>query len=322
MKPKPLPARLRKKRLADMPTLEEIRDAHPTLKVYQLRDMLRDVTCYRCPDGSVRYVTDEAAEALSKPPPTAAEREDDEDEDEDEDLEDEELTPRTRAQAYNAMMNEQLKASAEQRRATTELLKVYESGFRAMIEPMKMGCSMLVDAVKELREVNKGHNDRWDKVLLMTESLASNQHERDLERQREQAKSEFRKGLGVAVIEQLPGVISKLQTKAAPETPPISSAPTTPPSSSGPESPPAAPTEPPTPTPPAPSSPPVAALALDAIGCLEVEFFDTIASNLEPAQQLKWGALRTALQLGPKLPEPPEAQHDANSLNHAPSPPA
>jgi hypothetical protein len=255
--------------------------------------MLKDVACYRCPDQSVRYVKDDAAEALRKPPPTASERAaagEDDDDDDDDDLDEEERTPRE-ASALS-LYNESLKQSAEFARRTTELMKVYESGFKAMVEPMKLACTMLTDTVKDLRTENGKHVDRWDKVILLAENLSSSQHERDVERKKEETRTEFRKGLGAAVISQLPSVIEKLQSKPA-----ASSSPASPPPDDG-----------------------AAGLALDALQSLETEFFDVFTSNLEPDQQEKFARVKTAL-VGRKPPgEPPQGQADDQSLNHAAPP--
>lgn len=332
MTPKRLPNRLQKTYEA-LPTFDKLRDAHPELKAYQLRAMLRDVACFRCPDGSVRYSADEAAAALSRPPPTAEERDEDKGDD---DLEDEDEHTRDSPRVLGALQlfNEALRLNAAQAKAQGELMKVYESTLRAMTEPFKCGVGMLTDTVKELREQNAAHVERWDKVVVLMETASSNQHQRDVEREREKTRAEFRKDLGVAVVAQLPAVLEMLGKKsAANDTKPSSS------SSSGPTQPP--PSDPPPggggtePTPtappePAPSSPPAAAaaptptevavLAFSALGSLEEGLFDCIASNLEdPAQRAKFDRFKAALVASGGAPQqqPPERQANDQSLNHA-----
>lgn len=203
MNPRPLPQRYAKK-WEQWPTLDQLRDQNKELKLHQLRDVLKKVACYRCPDGSVHYVPEQVTAALLKMPPDADELDDQADEDSD-DL-DSDLTP---PKTYDVLMlfRECMRMLADARRERRDTVVVMET-------PLKTGLDLVEKMVGVMVGRLEAYDKIWDRMMATTERLMSHQAERELEVQRERDKQELRKKtLGLA-SEYVPTLLQQLGPSA------------------------------------------------------------------------------------------------------------
>jgi hypothetical protein len=198
--PKSLPKKFAAK-WQQFPTLDQVRDRYKHVKLHELRKLIRDVTCYRCPDSSVRYDPDMVVEALLDAPEGP-------ESDEADDGDDSPLEPIASPKTLDALMlfRESMKIVADLRRTT-----------QTQEQPLKLGLELLEKVVARLEKRLDHYDGIHDRMLLVTENLISAQAQRELEEQKQRDRQELRKQtLGVAAG-YLPTIVEGLKQGSSPE---------------------------------------------------------------------------------------------------------
>lgn len=200
MKPRPLPRELAKsKEWESWPTFDELKAKRPDLKLHKLRTLLRDVTCYRCPDQSARYVQEELDELI----------------DEETEMR-EAVAPaidgegRQVPQLYDSMVlyRESMKLASELRRMVQD---VSESA----LSPMRLGLELVRENVELLRRRVEHYEGTHDDTVMLREALMSQALDRDLRVKKAEGQGKLREqALGMAMA-YLPTLIADLKTSAA-----------------------------------------------------------------------------------------------------------
>jgi hypothetical protein len=167
MKPAPLPDDVAKSEAwRGWPKLEQLH-AETGLKVTELRAKLVDVPCFRCPDKSVRYEPEAARAAVFA-------FEDDDEQDDDAEIARDLEGLDNKDDVYKLLCRELLRNQREERKDRAELI-------RSMQAPLDRGLQ-LIEATITRQGARLGELEGvWDRMLLTTETLMSNQTARDLQ---------------------------------------------------------------------------------------------------------------------------------------------
>jgi hypothetical protein len=209
MKPRSIPKSIPADEWQSWPTFDDLRAKVPSMKLHKLRAMLRDVTCYRCPDQTARYVQEEIDELI-----------------EDEADLDEKVKESVGADgAANpalfemVMFREAMRGMAEVLKGMGEMRKMIGDMSSAALEPMKLGLQLVKENTDMLRE-RVQHFEGWhDNTLATYENLASQQTDRDLRVQRAQGAEKVRQKASDLVLAYLPTVLNDLKQSMLPSTP-------------------------------------------------------------------------------------------------------
>jgi hypothetical protein len=203
VKPKPLP-----KSLGDAwkiwPTLEELHDRNKDQKLHAIRAMLAPVLCYRCKDNTVRYQPELAEAALLGQLPTTDE--DDEDDDDDGDELSDEIRP-GKGKMVDVMM-----LVRELARCVNDARKEKNDTIKAMETPLKVGVSMMTQAMEILVTRNAHYESIHDEMILQREQAASQEFERLAQAQKLQQNQEMRRNMFGLLREQVPAIVSQFQS--------------------------------------------------------------------------------------------------------------
>lgn len=199
MTPRPLPKSIPEKEWQSWPTFDELRAKRPDIKAHRLRAMLADVRCYRCKDGSVRYVQEELDELI-----------------EEHEASEEAMRPANDAdgrpvpQLYDSMVlfRESMKVIADLRRSIVELSESAGA-------PMRMGLELITENVQILREEVNHYREVHGRTLTTYETLMSQQAERDLRVQRAAGNSKLREQAVGLVMGYVPQFMAELKASAA-----------------------------------------------------------------------------------------------------------
>lgn len=199
MTPKSLPKKYEKK-WGQFPTLDGVREKYKHVKLHEIRRLLRDVQCYRCPDSSVRYDPDMVVEAMLDAPPANDVDEDFEDTDESSPLE-----PIANPKSLDALLlfREAMKIVADLRRTTT-----------TQEQPMKLGLELVDKMVARLEKRLDHYDGIHDRLLKVTEDLISAQAQRELDAQKQKDMQELRKQALGTVGGYLPTLVENFKPSA------------------------------------------------------------------------------------------------------------
>lgn len=202
MKPKPLPRSIAKDEWESWPTLDELRLKRPDMKLHKLRTLLRDVTCYRCPDQTARYVQEEIDELIE------------EEKDLDETVREAvESDGKPSPQLFEMMMfREAMRGMSELLKGMGEMRKMIGDLSTAATEPMKLGLQLLKDNTDMLRARVDHFEGFHDNTLALYEALASQQTTRDLQVQRAKGTEKVREKASDMVLAYLPTVLNDLKS--------------------------------------------------------------------------------------------------------------
>lgn len=184
--------------------MDELRIKFPAIKLHKLRSLLRDVTCYRCPDQTARYVQDELDELIE----------------EEEDLEESareivDADAKSSPQIFEmAMFQASMRGMSEVLKALGELRKMIGDISGAATEPLKLG----LDLVKQNTELMAGrlaHYERYhDDTLTLFEALSSQQTDRDLKVERAKGAQKVREQALGAIVAYAPALLRDLKQSA------------------------------------------------------------------------------------------------------------
>jgi hypothetical protein len=186
--------------------MDELRAKHPDIKLHKLRALLREVTCYRCPDQSARYVQEELDELV-----------------EDEEAFEESTKPATDAegravpQLYDSMVlfRESMRAMGELMKGMSELRKMIGDISEAATQPIQLGLQLVKENVELMRGRLQHYEDHHDRHLIAYEMLLSAQTERDIARDRAKGAGEVRKQAAGLAMAYLPQLLSDLKRSAS-----------------------------------------------------------------------------------------------------------
>lgn len=197
MTPKSLPKKFEKK-WGNFPTLDGVREKYKHVKLHEIRRLLRDVPCYRCPDSSVRYDPDQVVEAMLDAPEGP-------ESDEDVDTDESPLEPIANAKSIDALLlfREAMKIVADLRRTT-----------QSQEQPMKLGLDLLEKVVARLEKRLDHYDGIHDRLLQVTENMISAQAERELQQQKQKDMQELRKQTLGAVSGYLPTLVENFKPSA------------------------------------------------------------------------------------------------------------
>lgn len=206
MKPRPLPKSIKPNVWESWPTMDELRAKHPELKLHKLRALLRDVTCYRCPDQTARYVQEEIDELVE----------------EEADLEeatkpqkDEEGRPVPQLYDSMVLFRESMRAMGELMKGMSELRKMIGDISSAATEPITLGLQLVRENVELMRGRLTHYEEQHDRSLLAYENLLSMQTDRDLKVDRARGASKVREQAAGLAMAYLPQLMSELKTSAS-----------------------------------------------------------------------------------------------------------
>lgn len=206
MKPRPLPRSIKSDVWEKWPTMDELRAKHPDIKLHKLRDLLRDVTCYRCPDQTARYVQAELDDLI-----------------EDEaDLE-EATKPQTDAegrpvpQLYDSMVlfRESMRAMGELMKGMAELRKMIGDISAAATEPLQLGLTLVREQVDLMRGRLAHYEEHHDKTLTAYEILMSQQTDRELRVDRAKGATKVREQAAGLAMAYLPTLLSEIKNSTS-----------------------------------------------------------------------------------------------------------
>ena len=186
--------------------MDELRAKRPDMKLHKLRALLRDVTCYRCPDQTARYVQEELDELIE------------------EEAEFEEATkPQTDdegrpvPQLYDSMVlfRESMRAMGELMKGMAELRKMIGDISAAATEPITLGLGLVRENVELMRGRLAHYEEHHDRTLFAYENLMSMQTDRDLRVKRAEGAGEVRKQAAGLAMAYLPQLLKDLKTSAS-----------------------------------------------------------------------------------------------------------
>lgn len=206
MKPRPLPKSIKSELWESWPTMDELRAKHPDLKLHKLRALLRDVTCYRCPDQTARYVQEEIEELI-----------------EDEEAFEEGTKPPTDEggrpvpQLYDSMVlfRESMRAMGELMKGMAELRKMIGDISAAATEPLQLGLGLVRENVELMRGRLQHYEDHHDRSLTAYETLMSLQTDRDLKIDRAKGAGKVREQAAGLAMAYLPTLLQELKSSAS-----------------------------------------------------------------------------------------------------------
>ena len=185
MTPRPMPRR--QKGWQEWPTLDQLRERHPEIKLHALRAKLRSVACYKCDDNTVRYRPQDADAALAGESPGV--------DDTDESGDDSQLfdtlsslpTP-----AVVLVLREFRKMADDRDRAHRELIKSMGDTIKTMAEPLRLGIELTNQHTTRADDRLLKHEESHDKLVRTHDDLITHQQQRQLEAEREQQITRFR----------------------------------------------------------------------------------------------------------------------------------
>lgn len=206
MKPRPLPKSIKSDVWSAWPTMDELRAKHPELKLHKLRALLRDVTCYRCPDQTARYVQEELDELI-----------------EDEEAFEESTKPAADAdgrpvpQLYDSMVlfRESMRAMGELMKGMAELRKMIGDISAAATEPLQLGLGLVRENVELMRGRLAHYEDHHDRSLMAYETLMSLQTDRELKIDRAKGATKVREQAAGLAMAYLPSLLQELKNSAS-----------------------------------------------------------------------------------------------------------
>jgi hypothetical protein len=176
------------------PTLEQLHEHHPELKLYQLRERLVEVPCYRCADNSVRYPTEKAHAALNG----AGDGDDAGDELDGIDARD---VPEPKQFNTLMLLRECLRMLTDAREEKNRTITLMET-------PLKIGVQLMQDAVAVTAKRLDALENQWDKLIRTTEELVSMHAERDNSAKKQEAAIALRGKAGDAFFSQWPKMVA------------------------------------------------------------------------------------------------------------------
>lgn len=186
--------------------MDELRAKHPDLKLHKLRALLRDVTCYRCPDQTARYVQEELDQLIE----------------EEEDFEQAAKPPtdeegRPVPQLYDSMVlfRESMRAMGELLKGMGELRKMIGDISEAATEPIKLGMELVKDNVALMRGRLAHYEENHDRMLVAYENIMSMQTDRDLKVERAKGASKVRDQAAGLAMAYLPNLLQELKNSAS-----------------------------------------------------------------------------------------------------------
>ena len=253
MQPRPLPKKFEKV-WQKWPTFDDLRTQNAELKVHQIRDALKDVPCYRCPDQSARYMPDRAADHLAKLKlePVATPGEDDDEDDDDE--ESSPLDPIAEPKGYDALLlfRQAMLIVGDVRKSLGDLADSMTKAIGQMTKPMELGLQLVREQNQMMSERLRHYEGVSDRMQLVTEQLLSEQQQREIAMMREKGHQEARKKIFEGAQAYLPKIVDRFK--------PVGEA----------------------------------AAALDALRTLEPEVLDAIVDGAEmtPEQRAAWTKIR------------------------------
>lgn len=205
MKPKPLPKTIEKSgEWKTWLTLDDLRAKRPDLKLHRVRALVAYVTCYRCPDQTVRYAQDEIEELI----------------DEEEELDnkcsevvdaDGKVSP---ARFEMVIFRETMRTVSEVTKSLSELRKMIGDISSAATEPLTLGLGLVREHCERINARLEHHENRQDETLTLYETLASMQTDRDLMVQKAKGNQEVRQQALGAIMAYGPTLIRDLRQSA------------------------------------------------------------------------------------------------------------
>lgn len=210
MQPRPLPKKFEKVWLK-WPTFDDLRTQNGELKVHQIRDALRDVPCYRCPDQSARYMPDRAADHLArlKLEPVSAAAGDEDDDDGDSSPLDELAEPKT----YDGLVlfRQGMLIVSDLRKSLGDLADSMTKAIGQMTKPMELGLQLVREQNQMMSERLKHYEGVSDRMQQVCESLLSEQQAREIALMREKAAAETRKKIFEGAQQYLPTLVERFR---------------------------------------------------------------------------------------------------------------
>ncbi len=206
MTPRPLPRSIKAEVWEKWPTMDELRAKRPDMKLHKLRALLRDVTCYRCPDQTARYVQDELDELIE---------ENDEFEQSTKGATDEEGRPVPQLYDSMVLFRESMRAMGELMKGMSELRRMIGDISDAATQPITLGLQLVRENVDLMRGRLAHYEEHHDRSLFAYENLLSMQTERDIARDRAKGAGEVRKQAAGLAMAYLPQLLTDLKLSAS-----------------------------------------------------------------------------------------------------------
>lgn len=206
MKPRPLPRTIKPEVWSKWPTMDELRAKRPDLKLHKLREMLRLITCYRCPDQTARYVQEEIDELIE------------------DDAEFEESTAPAKDEAgrpvpqlYDSMVlfRESMRAMGELMKGMSELRKMIGDISAAATEPITLGLQLVRENVELMRGRLQHYEEHHDNTLVAYETLMSMQTDRELKVDRAKGAGKVRDQAAGLALAYLPTLMTELKNSVS-----------------------------------------------------------------------------------------------------------
>ena len=205
MKPRALPKQYGKE-WESWPTFDELRAKRPEMKLHKLRALLRDVTCYRCPDQTARYVQDELDELIDEEEAVQEAMAPNIDED-----------GKQVPKLYDTMVlfRESMRAQGELMKSMAELRRMIGDISEAAVSPMKLGLDLVRENVDLLRKRVEHYEGYHDETMLLRETMLSQQLDRELRIDKAKGQGKLREQAFSLAMGYLPSLINDLKTSAS-----------------------------------------------------------------------------------------------------------
>jgi hypothetical protein len=184
------------------PTLEALLQ-RSGFKIAKLREKLRDVPRFKCPDNTVRYDDAAATAALDGGADFDSAELDD-------GAVSEPFSPDP-VQAALQVMNRTLSLLSVVVRERGEIVKLCNETIRTMGEPMKLGQDLVREGVAVMLGRLKHYDEMWDGMVLLVEDLQSTRDGRARAAEQQLERSTFRRETFDLAKKYVPEAISKFQ---------------------------------------------------------------------------------------------------------------
>jgi hypothetical protein len=201
--PVPLPSWPKGKPYKEAPTFEALHK-RSGIKVAKLRELLRDVAKFKCPDNTVRYDEAAATAAIDGTTPDLSS-------DETAEGLPVEPLPSDPVQASLQLMNRTLALLGTVVRERGEIVKLCNETIKTMGEPMKLGQELVRENQQLMRERLGKYDDQQLEMFALIEELHSRKDERARDVVRDAERTKLR-GETMALAKQyLPTALDRFQ---------------------------------------------------------------------------------------------------------------